>query len=141
MMMRRFVDLACEVVDGRLSHCVSYDSPALCERQQRMESNLQWEITAVPEQVAAHVCRALSEFGDTSDDYCCRAMMPHDRWDHARAIYFRSDIPCRVDMQTLIASAPALADTASHILCERLRCDGISKIDAQGWVAENFDAA
>ena len=104
----------------------------------RLVRRLQWKITAVPEQAAAHVCRVLSEQGDTSR---CRTTVPLALWDHARAIYFRSGIHFHSnDVQALITSAPALADTASHILCERLRRDGISKIDAQGWVGENFDA-
>ncbi len=132
----RFVVLVCEVVPY-LDH-VYYDSPTLWERIWRLWGKLRWEIITVSEQAAAHVYRALSEQGDAS---CCRVTEPHDLWDHARAIYFHSDKPRRADVQTLIASAPTLADTASRILCERLRRDGISKIDAQGWVGENFDAS
>ena len=152
----RFSELACEIVPGLRNRIrIHYDSPVLCERIYRLAGQLQWQITAIPEQAAAHVYRVLSEQGDTSR---CRATVPHDLWDHARVIYFRSEtalrhyhLPpfhsdtccrstCRADdVQALIASAPALADTASYILCERLKRDGISKIDAQGWVGENFD--
>ena len=136
----RFVELACGIVPGLAGpRDAFYDSPALREHQARMNNYLLWEIIAVPEQAAAHVCRVLSEQGDTSDDYCYRAAVPHDLWDYTRAIRFCSDVPRRVDVQALITGALTLADTASHILCERLRRDGISKIDARGWVGENFD--
>ena len=103
----RFSELACEIVPGlsnrnSMSHDTPascerikrlYDSPALYERIKRLWGCLHWEIAAVPERTAAHVCRVLSEQSNRSDKHCrhyCRrqATIPHDLWDYARAIFF-----------------------------------------------------